>query len=86
VTTTDLARLRLWARQVAIDAAAKDAGAVAGDAESLKWTLQRVRHTLHDAAAVDAALTELRTAVEGRDLALAASTARRLSHLLSSGV
>jgi hypothetical protein len=83
VTTTDLARMRLWARQAVIDAAAKDAGAVAGDAESLKWTFDRVRDTVSDADAVDARLAELRTAVENEDLAAAATVAKRLSGLLS---
>jgi hypothetical protein len=82
VTTTDIARMRLWARQVVIDAAARDVGSVAGDVESLKWTFQRVRHTIQDPAAVDARLAEARTAVKNRDLPAAATAAKRLSALL----
>jgi hypothetical protein len=84
VTSTDLARMGLWARQAVIDAVARDAGAVAGDAESLKWTFDRVRDTVGDADAVDARLAELRAAVENKDLAAAATVPQRLSGLLSS--
>lgn len=80
VTATDLARMKLWARQVVIDAAARDAGSVAGDAESLKWTFDRVRHTAP--AAMEARLADLRTAAEQKDLAAAATAANRLSDLL----
>jgi hypothetical protein len=82
-TTTDLARMRLWARQVVIDAMAKDWGAATGDVESLKWTLQRVRDVVSDPAAAEARLADLRKAVESRDLAATVSTIGRLADLLS---
>ena len=83
VATTDLARMKLWARQIPIDAAAKDTEAVAGDAESLKWTWDRVRHAHPDPEAVDRALRGLRTAAKDKDLAAAATAAATVARLLS---
>jgi hypothetical protein len=83
VTRTDQARMRLWARQVVIDAAARDAGAVSGDVEALKWTWDRVRHSHPDPNAVDGVLRGLRTAAENKELAAAARSAQKLAELLT---
>ena len=71
----DLDRLDLWARQLRVDAAARDAGAVAGDVATLQVIWDRAGHTAAPAAAkrVSAGLATLRTAVEGKDLRAAAA-------------
>ncbi|MGH3731103.1 MAG: hypothetical protein ACRDTU_20475, partial [Micromonosporaceae bacterium] len=82
VTTTDLARMRLWADQLRYDAAARDKAAVAGDVATLKWTFDRVRGTVADPEAVDDVLAELRTAARSGDLAATGTGAAKLSALL----
>jgi hypothetical protein len=74
VVRTDLARLHLWARQLRVDAADHDPGAVAGDVTTLEWTRDRVRHTLDQAAAarLDGQLRDLRAAADKRDVAAVA--------------
>jgi hypothetical protein len=71
----DLDRLDLWARQLRVDAAARDAGAVAGDVATLRVIWDRAGHTAAPAAAkrVSAGLAALRKAVEGEDLRAAAA-------------
>jgi hypothetical protein len=77
VVTTDLARLDLWARQLGIDLAARDAGAVGGDVTILGWIRDRVRHAVDPAAAMrlDGDLRRLQVAAEHRDLTAAARIA-----------
>jgi len=67
----DRARLGVWARQLALDTAVKDTGAVAGDATTLTWIWDRVRHTVDQGPAVqmDSLLLQLRKAAEAEDLA-----------------
>jgi hypothetical protein len=74
VVKVDLARLRLWARQLQVDAADQDPGAVAGDVTTLEWTRDRVRHTLDPAAAgvLDGQLRDLRAAADRKDVAAVA--------------
>ena len=71
----DLDRLDLWARQLQVDAAAKDRGAVAGDVATLQVIWDRAGHTAARAAAerVRAGLTALGKAAEGKDLRAAAA-------------
>jgi hypothetical protein len=80
----DRARLRLWARQVGVDAADNDTGAVAGDVATLEPIRDRVRHTFDPATAarVDGQLHRLRTAADGRDLTMAARAASALLQAL----
>jgi hypothetical protein len=77
VVEIDLDRLRLWARQLRVDTAAGDAGAVAGDVTTMEWIRDRVRHTLDQATAtrLDDQLRRLRAAADGRDLPAAAEAA-----------
>lgn len=84
VSKTDLARLKLWLRQVVTDASAKDAADVQGDAESLRWTFARVLPTLDNTLGgrVAKRLAKLRTAAQKRDLAAAATHAEKLLALL----
>jgi hypothetical protein len=70
----DLDRLDLWARQLQVDAVARDRGAVAGDVATLQIIWDRAGHTAPAAAAerVKALLTALGTVAEGKDLGAAA--------------
>jgi hypothetical protein len=66
----DLERLDLWVRQLEVDAAARDRGAVAGDAATLRVLWDRAGHAAAPAAAepVRAALTALDRATAAKDL------------------
>jgi hypothetical protein len=70
----DLDRLDLWARQLQVDAATADRGAVAGDAATLQILWDRAGHTIPPAAAgpVRAALASLRQVAEKDPKAAAA--------------
>jgi hypothetical protein len=83
----DLERLRLWARQLAVDSAARDPGAVTGDIATLEWVRDRVRHTLEPATAarLDGQIRDLRAAADRKDLAAAASAAPALLRTLPDG-
>jgi hypothetical protein len=80
VVEVDLARMDLWARQLLVDAADRNPGAVAGDVATLEWTRDRVRATLDQATAtrLDTQLKDLRDAAGARDLAGAVKTAPAL--------
>ena len=82
----DLERLDLWARQLQVDAAAKDSGAVAGDAATLQVIWDRAGHTAAGATAerVKAGLTALGKAAEGKDLRAAASAVPDLRAAISA--
>jgi len=86
VAEVDLARLRLWTRQVQVDAAANDPGAVAGDVATLELVRDRVRHTLDPATAarLDAQLRDLRTAADHKDVTTAAKTTPALLATLAT--
>jgi hypothetical protein len=86
VVEIDLARLRLWARQLQVDAATGDPGAVAGDVTTMEWIRDRVRHTLDQptAARLDARLRDLRAAADGRDVPAAAKAAPALLQTLAA--
>ena len=59
-------RFELWARQLGIDAAAGDAGAVAGDVTSLELAWERLREGT-PAAASNTLTTDLDAAREAAD-------------------
>jgi hypothetical protein len=86
VVTVDRARLDLWARQVLVDAAAKDPGSVAGDVAAVELTHDRVRATLDPAVAerVDAQIRALRRAADRKDVAAAATAAPALLATLAA--
>jgi hypothetical protein len=65
----DLARLGLWARQLLVDAAASERGAVAGDVATLQIIWDRSRHTVDPGAGgqVTANLATLKKAAAGKD-------------------
>ena len=83
VVKTDLARLQLWARQLLVDAADRNPGAVAGDVATLELIRDRVRHTLHPATAtrLDTQLRDLGDAADNKDFA---ATAKATPALLAT--
>jgi hypothetical protein len=86
VVEIDLARFRLWARQLLVDTAAGDSGAVAGDVTTMEWVRDRVRHTLDPATAarVDDQLRGLRAAADSEDVPAAAKAAPALLKTLAA--
>ncbi|WP_052424864.1 hypothetical protein [Streptomyces fulvoviolaceus] len=78
VRTVDLERFSMWARQLGIDAAAGDAGAVAGDVTSLELAWERLRDDSTASAAVTADLHAARDAADREDTAAAGRPAPRL--------
>jgi len=81
----DLARFELWTRQLALDVAAKDTAAVAGDVAAMEWTRDRFAQSLAGAERdqVDALLGELRIAADDEDLQAAAEAGVRLGEFLA---
>lgn len=67
----ELARSELWTRQLLLDTAAKDRGAVRGDVTTLEWLWKRVGHTLEASKAPEATaqLAGLRRAANAGDFA-----------------
>jgi hypothetical protein len=81
----DLDRLDLWARQLLVDSAARDQGAVAGDVATLQVIWDRSGHAADPAAArrVTAGLRALRGAADDEDLAKAAAAVPALRDAVS---
>ena len=81
----DADRLDLWARQLLLDAAAKDRGAVAGDVATLRVVWDRSGHEAAPATAdrVTAALAALGHAADGNDLKAAAAAVPSLRTALA---
>jgi hypothetical protein len=82
----DLARLRLQAELLRVDAVAGDLRAVRSDVANLDWIRDRIAHTLHepDLGRIDAELVELIGATADRDLAAAREMAARLLTILAT--
>jgi hypothetical protein len=74
----DAARLELWARQLILDAVARDAAAVLGDITTLEWIRDRIALEDHDAAGIDDQLRYLRAAAEAGELAVVVADSARL--------
>ena len=83
VIDVDLARMALWADQLPIDVAADDGGAVLADVAVLERVWERTRHGVDSAAAVDAALQQLRKAADAEDLPAADGAAAALKQALA---
>ncbi|MBA2545545.1 MAG: hypothetical protein H0V15_01580 [Solirubrobacterales bacterium] len=81
----DLARFELWARQILVDAAAKDQGGVNGDVATLKWIRDRFADTLEpvELTSVDVHLGNLGESVIDRDIEAAKEEAAGLLDTLS---
>jgi hypothetical protein len=84
ITDVDRARFELWARQLAVDAAAQSLGRVRGDVATLEWVRDRFAHSLDPAARtrIDTHLLALREAVIDADLEAAGAEAARLQGTL----
>ena len=55
VIDVDLARLRLWTRQLPVDVGADDSGLVLANVAALERVWERIRHGVDPAAQVDTA-------------------------------
>lgn len=84
VTEIDLARFDLWAAQLLVDAAARDAAAVNGDFFTLDYIRDRIQHTLDEAdrTGLNSELEALNGAVADEALAAAADAAGQLRETL----
>jgi hypothetical protein len=80
----DRARFELWARQILVDASARNRAAVAGDVATLEWIRDRFASTLGpvDRTRVDKHLLDLRIAVTEGKLRGASAEAARLRETL----
>jgi hypothetical protein len=76
----DRDRLELWAQRLRVDARARDADGVSGDAATLDWIRDRVAGTLPSAALQE--LARLQDAADQRRTAAAGDHAARLIGLL----
>jgi len=81
----DRARCDLWARQVRVDAAARNHATVNGDVATLEWIRNRIARSLDRVALtrIDSRLEELRAEVAEHKLAAAAKTPPALRKLLA---
>jgi hypothetical protein len=79
------ARGDLWARQVLVDAADRDAGGVTSDVATLEWIRDRFARAIDsvDLARIDTLLDELRTNAADEDFAAATTTAQTLRKALA---
>jgi hypothetical protein len=83
VIDVDLARLRLWTRQLPVDVAAEDPGLVLANVAALERVWERTRHGVDPTAPVDAALKDLRQAADAEDLAAVDRAAATLNQAVS---
>jgi len=86
VAQIDLELLDLWARQLLVDAAAGDQGAVLGDAATIKWIRDRLAADVTyepELSRIDAPLGGLRAAAAARNLGAATDAATRLRQTLA---
>jgi hypothetical protein len=79
------ARADLWARQVLVDAAARDAGGVTSDVATLEWIRDRFARAINsvDLARIDSLIEELRINAGDEDFSAAAETAEALRKALA---
>jgi hypothetical protein len=77
----DRGRFALWARRLAIDAAAGEGDAARGDVATLEWIRDRIAHALDPAARVrlDAALVRARAFVTDEEYEGVAHEAEHLA-------
>lgn len=80
----DIARMKLWVRQLLVDARAKKTGAVAGDVAALEWIWDRIAHIAGKPSAkrVETQLKALRAAGDDEDLTAASEAVSGLSTVL----
>jgi hypothetical protein len=78
----NVSRFDLWARQLQVDAAAGDSGAVTGDVATLGWIRDRIPLASSDANRVDDLLRYLGEAAQAEQLTPAADAAARLDETI----
>lgn len=86
VAEVDIARFDLWCAQVIVDAAARDARAVNGDAFTLDYIRDRMRDAVspEDLTRINTAYMELQVAASQGELRTAARAAERLRGIIAS--
>jgi hypothetical protein len=80
----DRDRMELWCQRVRVDARARDAGAVSGDATTLDWVRDRIAATLapDELSELDGRLDQLQATADAGRTAAAADQAARVIGLL----
>jgi hypothetical protein len=79
----NLARFELWARQLLVDAAAKDAAAVHGDVTTLAWIRDRIALDSAAGNGIDDQLRYLRSVADAQEFEVAMVQAARLRETLA---
>jgi hypothetical protein len=83
VIDVDLARLKLWTRQLPVDVATEDVGLVLANVAALDRVWERTRHGVEPSEPMDAALQELRHAADVEDLSAVDRAAAELNDALA---
>jgi hypothetical protein len=86
VATVDVGRMDVWARQVLLDAQAKDSDGVASDVAIEETILARSAHALNPATEplLDEGVRQLRKAADGKDFTAAVEAADRVRGVIAS--
>jgi hypothetical protein len=79
----NLARFQLWARQLMVDAAANNAGAVHGDVTTLAWIRDRIALDSADGNGINDQLRYLRSVADAHEFEVAMVQAARLRETLA---
>jgi hypothetical protein len=77
------ARFEIWARQLLVDAAAKNAAAVHGDVTTLAWIRDRIAFDSADGNGIDDQLRYLRSVADAQEFEVAMVQAARLRETLA---
>jgi hypothetical protein len=83
VVQINQARFELWARQLLVDAAAKNAAAVHGDVTTLAWIRDRIALNSADGNGIDDQLRYLRSVADANEFEVAMVQAARLRETLA---
>jgi hypothetical protein len=83
VVQINQARFELWARQLLVDAAAKNAAAVHGDVTTLAWIRDRIALNGADGNGIDDQLRYLRSVADANEFEVAMVQAARLRETLA---
>jgi hypothetical protein len=84
VIDVDLARLKLWTRQLPRDVAAGDSALALANVAALERVWERTRHGVDPAAPLDAALQDLRKAADAEDMAAVGRAAVELNRAVGA--
>ena len=79
----NLARFQLWTRQLMVDAAARNAGAVHGDVTTLAWIRDRIALESADGNSINDQLRYLRSVADAHEFQVAIVQAARLRETLA---